>query len=208
MTDFTLNAETRDEHGRRNSRRMRRTGYIPAVVYGGGEAAQSISLEHREIARLIQDERAFSHIISLKMKDGKSQNVIIRDLQMHPFKLLIQHVDFQRAKAGQTMHVHVPLHYLGEEQCVGVKLGGGQLHHILVEIEVAAPADRLPEFIEVDVSQLDKGQTLHLSDLKLPEGISIPALLHGDDKAVVNVSAPRGADVDEATTEESGAENA
>lgn len=193
MTDFSLNAEARDTHGRRASRRMRRSERVPAVVYGGGEAAQSISLSHREIARLIQDGRAFSHIISLKL-DGASQNVVIRDLQMHPYKAAVLHVDFQRAKAGQQMHVHVPLRFIGDEECVGVKLGGGQLHHILVEVEVSAPADRLPESIEVDVSKLEKGQSLHLSDLKLPKDVSILALAHGDDKAVVNVSAPRGAE--------------
>ncbi|MEW5791535.1 MAG: 50S ribosomal protein L25/general stress protein Ctc [Pseudomonadota bacterium] len=203
MTEFFLTAQPREETGRRASRRMRRGERVPAVLYGGGEAAQSISLEHREIAKLIEDERAFSHIISLKT-DGAAQDVVIRDLQMHPYKPRILHVDLQRVKAGQQILVHVPLHFVGEAECVGVRLGGGQLHHILVEVEVSAPADRLPEFIEVDVAKLDKGQTLHLSDLRLPAGVTIPALAHGDDKAVVNVSAPRGA-AEEAPTEEGAA---
>lgn len=203
MTEFVLTAQPREETGRRASRRMRRGERVPAVLYGGGEAAQSISLEHREIAKLIEDERAFSHIISLKT-DGAAQDVVIRDLQMHPYKPRILHVDLQRVKAGQQILVHVPLHFVGEAECVGVRLGGGQLHHILVEVEVSAPADRLPEFIEVDVANLDKGQTLHLSDLRLPAGVTIPALAHGDDKAVVNVSAPRGA-AEEASTEEGAA---
>lgn len=203
MTEFALSAQLREESGRRASRRMRRGERLPAVVYGGGEPAQSISLEHREVAKLIEDERAFSHIISLKT-DGAAQDVVIRDLQMHPYKPRILHVDLQRVKAGQQILVHVPLHFVGEAECVGVRLGGGQLHHILVEVEVSAPADRLPEFIEVDVTKLDKGQTLHLSDLQLPAGVTIPALAHGDDKAVVNVSAPRGA-AEEAPTEEGAA---
>lgn len=197
MTDFSLNVEVREVHGRRPSRRLRREDRVPAVIYGGGEAAQSITLSQREISRLILDQSVFSHVISLAFPDATTQQVIIRDLQMHPFKLLVQHMDFQRAKAGQKVTVHVPLNYIGEEGCVGVKTQGGQLHHILVEVEVLAPSDRLPDHIDVDVSNLEKGESIHLSDLKLPEGVSILVLAHGDDKAVVQVLAPRGAATEE-----------
>lgn len=202
MTDFSLMAEARDVHGRRPSRRLRREDRVPAVIYGGGEAAQSISLSQREISRLIQDQSVFSHVITLNITDRASQQVIIRDLQMHPYKALVQHVDFQRAKAGQKVTVHVPINYVGEAECIGARLQGGQLHHILVELEVQAPSDKLPDHIDIDVSGLEKGQSVHLSDIKLPEGVSIIALAHGDDKAVVQVLAPRGAAAEESEAAE------
>lgn len=193
MTDFTLSIESRADEGRRASRRIRRTGYFPAVVYGGKKPATSISLEHRTASRMLKDDAVFSHVIQLKAADGTAENVIIRGIQRHPYKDQILHMDFQRISAGQKVTVHVPIHFTGEAECVGVRMGGGQLHHVMVDIELSAPVDKLPEFIAVDVSGLDKGHSLHLSDIKLPADVSIPALAHGDNKTVVSVSAPRGA---------------
>ena len=185
MTDFALNARPREENGRRPSRRLRREGLVPAVVYGDGKPARGITLEARELRKLLPDDRAYTHIIALHLPDG-TETALIRDIQMHPYKEEVVHMDFLRVHAGERVTLHVPVHLLGEAQCVGLK-AGGVLHRAVVELEVEAPVDRLPEAIEVDIRDLQIGESLHLSQIALPDGVQLLALKHEDDKEIVSV---------------------
>jgi large subunit ribosomal protein L25 len=188
MNDFTLNAEVRSDLGKGASRRLRRlASLVPAVVYGGEKAPESISLLAKEIAKLLENEASYSHIIELTVA-GKKQNVIIKALQRHPAKGHVMHADFVRVIAGQKLTAIVPVHFIGEEAPIKK---GGEVSHVTSELEVTCLPKDLPEFIEVDVSALEIGAIVHLSDLKAPKGVEFVALAHGNDLAVANVHAPR-----------------
>ena len=187
--DFTLEASPRQDVGKGASRRLRRNqDEIPAIIYGGGKDPANISLKHKDIMHAVENEAFFSHIITIKL--GKSsESVVIKDLQRHPAKPRILHADFLRVLADQAIHVKVPLHFLNEEKCVGVKQSGGTVNHLLNELEISCLPKHLPEYIEVDVLNLDVGDSLHISDISLPEGVSSVDLSHGEsgDHAVVSV---------------------
>ena len=187
MTEFTLNAQARTDLGKGASRRLRHAANIPAVVYGGSKPAESVTILAKEIAKLFENEAAYSHVIELNV-DGTKQNVIVKAMQRHPSKQFIMHADFVRVVAGQKLTAIVPVHFVGEEAPVKK---GGEISHVLNEIEVTCLPKDLPEFIEVDLSALEIGAIVHLSDLKAPKGVEFVALAHGDDKAVANVHAPR-----------------
>ncbi|AVE07042.1 50S ribosomal protein L25/general stress protein Ctc [Pseudomonas sp. R11F] len=187
MTDFTLNAQARTDLGKGASRRLRHAANIPAVVYGGNKPAESVTILAKEIAKLFENEAAYSHVIELNV-DGAKQNVIVKAMQRHPSKQFIMHADFVRVVAGQKLTAIVPVHFVGEEAPVKK---GGEISHVLNEIEVTCLPKDLPEFIEVDLSALEIGAIVHLSDIKAPKGVEFVALAHGDDKAVANVHAPR-----------------
>lgn len=192
--DFILNAEVREDAGKGASRRLRRlAGRIPGIVYGGTKKPTNISIEHKELVRHLEQESFYSHIITLKIGD-KSENVILKDLQRHPAKTALLHADFMRVLKTKPITVSVPLHFLNEEICKGVKVGAGTISHTMTQLEVSClPAD-LPEFIEVDLTDVDLGQILHISDLKLPKGVESVALSHGADHdlPVVTVNKPKG----------------
>ncbi|WP_044873504.1 50S ribosomal protein L25/general stress protein Ctc [Pseudomonas sp. LFM046] len=191
MTDFALNASVRSDLGKGASRRLRRNeAQVPAVVYGGEKAPQSVSLLAKELAKLLENEAAFSHVIALNVA-GATETVLIKALQRHPSKGFVVHADFQRVVAGQKLTAHVPLHFINEATSVGVKQGGGEVSHTIAEVEVSCLPKDLPEFIEVDLAKVEVGQTLHLSDLKLPKGVELVALAHGNDLAVANIHASR-----------------
>ena len=187
MNEFTLNAQARTDLGKGASRRLRHAANIPAVVYGGNKPAESVTILAKEIAKLFENEAAYSHVIELNV-DGAKQNVIVKAMQRHPSKQFIMHADFVRVVAGQKLTAIVPVHFVGEEAPVKK---GGEISHVLNEIEVTCLPKDLPEFIEVDMSALEIGAIVHLSDLKAPKGVEFVALAHGDDKAVANVHAPR-----------------
>ena len=187
MNEFTLNAQARTDLGKGASRRLRHAANIPAVVYGGNKPAESVTILAKEIAKLFENEAAYSHVIELNV-DGAKQNVIVKAMQRHPSKQFIMHADFVRVVAGQKLTAIVPVHFVGEEAPVKK---GGEISHVLNEIEVTCLPKDLPEFIEVDLSALEIGDIVHLSDLKAPKGVEFVALAHGDDKAVANVHAPR-----------------
>ena len=187
MNEFTLNAQARTDLGKGASRRLRHAANIPAVVYGGNKPAESVTILAKEIAKLFENEAAYSHVIELNV-DGAKQNVIVKAMQRHPSKQFIMHADFVRVVAGQKLTAIVPVHFVGEEAPVKK---GGEISHVLNEIEVTCLPKDLPEFIEVDLSALEIGAIIHLSDLKAPKGVEFVALAHGDDKAVANVHAPR-----------------
>ena len=211
MVDFTLNANARDDLGKGASRRLRRNAdLVPAIVYGGNKEPQSISIAARELNKALENDAFYSSIIGLSI-DGKVEEVLIKALQRHPAKPRLLHADFQRIVAGQKVTVHVQLHFTNEETCVGVKQEGGMVFRNLPEVEVSCLPKDLPDFIEVDLLDLKVGDSLHLTDLKLPEGVEIPSLALGDDHnlPVVTIMAQRtaaAADEDEAA--EGGEESA
>ena len=191
MTKITLNAQARSDLGKGASRRLRRNAdLVPAVVYGGDKAPQSISLVAKELAKALENEATFSSVISLTI-DGKAEDVIIKALQRHPAKSFVLHADFIRVVAGQKMTAQVPLHFMNQETSVGVKQQGGEISHVISEVEVSCEAKNLPEFIEVDLANVEVGQIVHLSDLKLPKGVELVALAHGNNLAVANIHASR-----------------
>ena len=191
MTEFALNAEVRSDLGKGASRRLRRNvSMVPAVIYGGDKAPQSISLLAKDLAKLLENEAAFSHVLSLDVA-GTKESVVIKALQRHPAKGFVLHADFQRVVAGQKLSAHVPLHFINEATSVGVKQQGGEISHTISEVEVSCLPKDLPEFIEVDMAAVEVGQTVHMSDLKLPKGVELVALAHGNDLAVSNIHASR-----------------
>lgn len=191
---FTLNAESRENLGRSASRCLRKSEKLPGVIYGGGKDAKSLTFRHDDVFHALEHEAFFSSIIELKI-DGKAEKAVIKDLQRHAYKPKLIHIDFLRVNDKTEIHVHVPLHFIGE--CPAVR-GGGVVNHLMNEVEVICLPKSLPEFIEIDLSKLELDQTIHLSELKLPEGVKLAALVHGnDDAGVVNVHVPRAVKADE-----------
>lgn len=202
---FEVEAAVRHDMGKGASRRLRREEKVPGVVYGGGKEAVSLSLAHKDISKSLSNEAFYSHILTLKTDSNNPERVILKAVQRHPFKPRILHVDFQRVRADEKLHMHVPLHFIGEDKAPGVKDAGGLVSHILNDVEISCLPDNLPEFIEVDISDMQLNQILHLSDIKLPKGVEITALAHGDDKPVVSVHIPRVEEEPEVTEEEAAA---
>lgn len=204
-TSFELSAAARTETGSAAARRMRHAGETPGIIYGGGDDPVMISVKHNEIFHSLENEAFHSSIISLNV-DGKKQKAILRDYEMHPFKPVVMHLDFQRISAKEKISISVPLHSLNAEECPGVKLNHGVATHNLTEVEVISlPAD-IPEFLEIDLIDLDVGDSAHLSDIKLPEGVEIVALANdGEDLAavtIVGVRASQGEGVAAAAADE------
>ncbi|BBM02253.1 50S ribosomal protein L25/general stress protein Ctc [Microbulbifer sp. GL-2] len=194
MSDIKLNVNARSDEGKGASRRLRRLeGRVPGIVYGGEAEPLSVSMLQKDLFKALENEAFFSSMLTLDI-DGKEQKVILRDLQRHPAKQQLLHIDFQRVSASTKVSVKVPLHFLNEESSKGVK-AGGIVSHTLTELEVNAPAGKLPEFIEVDLADLDLDGILHISDLKLPEGAESVDLSHGEDHnlVVASIHKPRGA---------------
>lgn len=208
MTDFELTATSREDKGKGASRRLRRlAGQVPAIIYGGKKAPESISIPHKDIAHALDNEAFYSHIITLTV-DGKSQDAILKDVQRHPAKALIMHVDFQRVSKNQKLTTRVPLHFINEESCIGVKTQGGQITHNLSDLEISClPAD-LPEYLEVDMAEVEMDQTVHISDIKLPKGVESVVLSHGEehDQPVASVHAIKVAVIEDETEAEEGGE--
>ena len=181
MVDFVLNAKDRNEVGKGASRRLRRLSQeIPAIVYGGKNAPQKISLMHKEISHALDNEAFYSHILTLNI-DEKSEDVILKDVQRHPAKPIILHVDFLRVDKMQKLTTRVPLHFINEEACTGVKIGGGIIARSMTDLEIECLPGDLPEYIEVDMLDIDIGHIIHISDLPIPSGVESVALQHGED---------------------------
>jgi large subunit ribosomal protein L25 len=181
MVDFVLNAKDRNEVGKGASRRLRRLSQeIPAIVYGGKNAPQKISLMHKEISHALDNEAFYSHILTLNI-DEKSEDVILKDVQRHPAKPIILHVDFLRVDKLQKLTTRVPLHFINEEACVGVKTSGGIIARSMTDLEIECLPGDLPEYIEVDMLDIDIGHIVHISDLPIPSGVESVALQHGED---------------------------
>jgi large subunit ribosomal protein L25 len=200
-----ISADKRTLQGKGASRRLRGSGKVPAIIYGGDQAAQSIEMDHNDLFHKLRMEAFHASILSLNVA-GKNEQVLLRDIQMHPYKQQVLHVDFQRIDKNKKIHMKVPLHFINAETSPGVKTSGGIVSHILTEVDISClPAD-LPEFISVDLAELTAGHTLHLSDLVLPKDVEIVALTKGDNSAVVTIVIPRSVLSDEAATEAADAE--
>ncbi|MBK1681565.1 50S ribosomal protein L25/general stress protein Ctc [Rhodocyclus tenuis] len=187
---FELNAQKRTVQGSGASRRLRRANLVPAIVYGGNTAPQSIEIEHNQILLSLRKEAFHASVLTL-IVDGVAEPVLLRDAQVHPYKPLVLHVDFLRVDANQPIHQKVPLHFINADLAPGVKLTGGSVSHILNEIEVACLPKDLPEFIEVDLQSLAAGQSIHISQLVFPAGVT--PLTHGDDGVVALIQQKKGA---------------
>jgi large subunit ribosomal protein L25 len=205
---FELEAEVRHDIGKGASRRLRHANKVPAVVYGAGQTPVSLTLDHNKVINALSHEAFYSHILTLKV-DKKAEQVILKDIQRDPANPRVHHIDFLRVRADQKLQMHVPLHFIGDDKAPG--LGeGGVVHHAITDVEVSCLPANLPEFLEVDTSEMHLDQTLHLSDIKLPKGVELVALSHGvegHDLPVVSIHKPRIIE-DEITAEaaEEGAE--
>ncbi len=190
---LSLSAELRTDKGKGASRRLRRLAdKIPAVIYGAGKDAVSLQIAHKDIHKALENEAFYSSIISVSI-GGETENAVLKALQRHPAKDRIMHADFLRVRMDQAINALVPIHFINEESCTGVKLGGGQISRHITSVEVACLPGDLPSFIEVDLENLDVGESVHYSELNLPDGVTIPVLAQGDehDQAVVSVNASR-----------------
>ena len=182
MTEFTLNAQARNDLGKGASRRLRRAGKVPAILYGGGQEPLALTLEHLEFMNQLQNQAIYSHVLTLKLGD-RVESAVLRDLQRHPFKPTILHIDFLRVSADRKLRVHIPLHFINEDEARGVKQQGGVVSHALIDIEIACLPKDLPEFIEVDLGAMNIGDNVHASQVKLPAGVAL--VKHGDEDPIV-----------------------
>lgn len=203
MSDYNLSAQSREAGGKGSCRRLRRLeGLVPAVIYGGKKKAKSVQLAQKDLIRALEEEAFYSSVITINV-DGKKEPVVLKALQRHPAKAVILHADFQRASAGTVLKVNVPLHFINEDKCKGVKLQGGKIHHDAVEVEVScSPAD-LPEYIEVDLGEAELDDVIHLSDITPQKGVTLNALSHGSDLPVASIHKVKGRASTEESTEES-----
>ena len=192
---FELAGEPRAQLGRTDSRRLRRAGKVPAVMYGGGEAPESLVLDHNTLRNQMGREAFYTSILTLKV-GAKSQQVIVKAVERHPAKPQIMHLDFQRVREDVEITLNVPIHFLNEASAKGVKDQGGVVEHMLTDVEVRCLPRYLPEYLEIDVAPLELNQIFHLSDIKLPEGVSLVALSHGHDHPLVAVHPPRAEEID------------
>lgn len=186
-----VNAQPRVQQGTGASRRLRRAGKTPGIVYGGNEPAVAIELNHNELFQHLRKEAFHSSILNLNL-DGKKQPVLLRTYNMHPFRREVQHIDFQRVAADQKIRMEVPLHFMNQENNEAVKLGGAKITHVLTELEVRCLPGQLPEYIEVDLINIPINGTIHAQDIKLPEGVELAN--RGENPAVVIATVPRGAE--------------
>lgn len=203
--NFTVIAETRADEGKGASRRLRRLGKVPAVIYGGKDKALSVSVSHNEMWKALKVEAFYSHILTLTL-DGQSQQVVLKDLQRHPVDETLLHIDFQRILADQILRRAVPLHFKGADVAPGVKIGGGIVEHHLNQVDVECLPKDLPEYLEIDLSGLELNDVVHLSQIKLPEGVSLAELKHGNDQSVVVIHLPRAAKEEEVAAAPAAAE--
>jgi large subunit ribosomal protein L25 len=202
-TSFELTAEFRETHGKGASRRLRHEGKVPAILYGGHSDARALTVSHQKLALMLENERFYSTILSLKVGD-QTQAAILKDVQRHPFKNAILHIDFQRVEENEKIRISIPLHFKGASVSPGVKSQGGIVSHMRNEVEVSCLPKDLPEFIEVDVSGLSLNESIHLSQLPIPEGVQLMDLAK-EDSAVVAIHSPRAEEPEAAAATEGAA---
>ncbi|MBT3411477.1 MAG: 50S ribosomal protein L25/general stress protein Ctc [Halieaceae bacterium] len=205
MSDqFEVQAELREDTGKGASRRLRRlAGKVPAIIYGGDKDPQSLTLVRKDIEKSLENEAFYSQVLEVNVA-GEVQKAILKDLQRHPAKNNVMHADFLRIDEKVAIKVNVPIHFLNEEDCAGVKMEGGMIQHQATDIEVSCLPSDIPEYIEVDMLEVITGQIIHLSEVTLPEGVISVALSLGEDHdlAIASVVAPKGtSDEDEETVE-------
>ena len=184
--EFNLIAEMRDDQGKGASRRLRRQGKVPAVIYGAGRDPRNLMFDHNKVLRQLDDPSFYSSILNIKVGE-KSRAAIVKDIQRHPSKKQIIHIDLQRIVEDEQIKMQIPIHYLGEEDAVGVKIGGGTVTKLMTELEISCLPKDLPEFLEVDISDLELDQMLNVSDISLPEGVEISDIIKEQDQAIVSI---------------------
>ena len=192
---FELAGEPRAQLGRTDARRLRKAGKVPAVMYGGGEAPESLVLDHNTLKHQMAREAFYTSILTLKL-GTKAQQVVVKAVERHPARPIIMHMDFQRVREDVEITLNVPIHFLNEAEAKGVKDQGGVVNHVLTDVEVRCLPRYLPEYLEIDLTPLELNQIFHLSDIKLPEGVTLVALAHGDDQPLVAVNPPREEEVE------------
>ncbi len=190
---FEVNAELRPGQGKGASRRLRREGKVPAILYGGHAEPRALALDHQKLRQVVGDERFYSSIISINV-GAEKQPAIVKDVQMHPAKNAVLHVDLQRVLENEKIRLHVPIHFRNESTAPGVKTQGGVVSHHLADVEVVCLPKDLPEFFVADLAALNLGDTLYLADLAVPADVTITELAHGHNLAVVSIHSPRAAE--------------
>jgi large subunit ribosomal protein L25 len=191
-----INAVSRKEQGTSASRRLRRTGRVPGILYGGKSNAATIELDHNELYHKLRLEAFHASILTMKL-DGQEQQVLLRDVHMHPYERRVTHIDFQRVLADQKIHMKVPLHFVNGENSPGVKLAGGLVSHVNDEVDVICLPKDLPEYIEVDLGNLMAGHSIHISEVKLPEGVALTPKVKAEDPVVATIVIPKEVTVEE-----------
>ena len=186
--DFDLVAEIREDRGKGASRRLRHQGLVPAIIYGAGRPPRALTFKHSKVIRQLENESFYSSILNIQVNE-KNQAAILKDIQRHPSKPLIMHMDFQRIVEDERIRMNVPIHYTNADEAVGVKQEGGSVSQLISDIEVSCFPKDLPEFFEVDIQNLGLNEMLHISDIKLPEGVEIPILAQGpeQDRPIVSI---------------------
>ena len=197
MEAFELNAEKRQSTGRAENKRLRKTGRVPAIIYGGNGDPKMVSFNHNDLNHHLDNEAFFSHIIKINVEGGETEEAVLRALQRHPAKPFIEHADFLRIVAGEALRMSIPLHFIGEEVAPGVIDEDGVISHNMNDVEIECLPRDLPEYIEVDCSKLNLNDSVHLSDLVVPAGVQIVDLMGDEDEqndqTVVTVQIPRAA---------------
>ncbi len=189
---FSFGAEPRGAQGKGASRRLRNTGKVPAIIYGGHKDAEAVSLVHHKLLAVIEDERFYSSIVEITV-DGKAQPAIVKDVQMHPARNQIVHLDLQRVVENEPIRLHLPIHFKNEAASPGVKTQGGIVSHMRTDVEVSCLPKDLPEFLELDLAEMNLNETKFLADVPLPPGVTVPELAHRN-AAVVSIHSPRAAE--------------
>jgi large subunit ribosomal protein L25 len=194
---IAVTAYPRKAQGTGASRRLRNSGRVPGIIYGAGQEAQQIELDHNAVSRHLKAEAFHASILDMSV-DGAKQQVLLRDFQMHPWRPLVLHVDFQRVSKDHKIHMRVPLHFVNAEISPGVKTGGGIISHVMNEIDISCLPDDLPEFVEVDLGHLDLGHTIHADEIKMPKGVELTSRVRVDNPVVATVQVPRALASEEA----------
>ncbi|MGD2117841.1 MAG: 50S ribosomal protein L25/general stress protein Ctc [Chromatiales bacterium] len=204
---FELNVNARSDTGKGASRRLRKSGLVPGIIYGANKDPEMISMPHNVLIQQLENEAFYSHILTVNV-DGKSQQVVLKDLQRHPSKPFVTHMDLLRVSASDKIKMHVPLHFINEDTAPGVKAGGKVTHNIS-DVEISCLPKDLPEYIEVDLGQMEIDDIIHLSDIKLADGVEITQLALGEDHdaAVVAIHTARGGAAEDEGEEEEAAED-
>jgi large subunit ribosomal protein L25 len=208
MSDkFDLIAELREDQGKGASRRLRHQGKVPAIIYGAGRPPRALSFDQNKVLQQLENESFYSSVLNIRVND-KSQAAILKDLQRHPAKPIIMHMDFQRIVDDVAIKMNVPLHFIGEELSPGVKTGGGSISRLLNDVEVSCLPKYLPEYLEVDISELELDEMLNLSEIKLPEGVEIPQLAPGidNDQPMVSIHVIKEVVIEEEEVEDEAVE--
>ena len=188
MTDSNIIlAEIREDVGKGASRRLRRQGFVPAVIYGGKKDPATLTIDHATLYHSAETESFYSSILEIRVGDGRQQKVVVRDVHHHPYKPQIMHLDFMRVSADELLKISVPIHYVGEEESEAGKISGLIIQHLVTEVEIAALPANLPEYLDVDLSGLEEGGVVMMTDITLPEGVEIPALM-GDEAEEIMIA--------------------